>query len=59
MGVNVKDYGEKAMAALSAMHDVNWFKGVTEPTCVTVHLIETQLLLSTSVIYIHMIHCKM
>ncbi|MEY8424448.1 hypothetical protein AALB52_17240 [Lachnospiraceae bacterium 38-14] len=30
MGVNVKDYGEKAMAALSAMHDVNWFKGVTE-----------------------------
>lgn len=29
MEVNVKDYGEKAMAALSATHDVNWFKGVT------------------------------
>ncbi len=30
MEVNVKDYGEKAMAALSAIHDVNWFKGVAE-----------------------------
>ena len=28
--VNVKDYGEKAMAALSATHDVNWLKGVAE-----------------------------
>ncbi len=28
--VNVKDYGEKAMEALSAMHDVNWFKSVAE-----------------------------
>ena len=28
--VNVKDYGEKAMAALSATHDVTWFKGVAE-----------------------------
>ena len=26
----VKDYGEKAMAALSATHDVTWFKGVAE-----------------------------
>lgn len=23
--VNVKDYGEKAMKALAAHHDVNWF----------------------------------
>jgi len=29
------------------------------PTCVTVHPIETQLLLSTSVIHVHIIHCKM
>lgn len=28
--VNVKDYGEEAMDALSATHDVNWFKGVAE-----------------------------
>ncbi len=28
--VNVKDYGEKAMAALSATHDLNWFKGIAE-----------------------------
>ena len=28
--VNVKDYGEKAIDALSATHDVNWFKGVAE-----------------------------
>lgn len=28
--VNVKDYGERAMAALSATHDVNWFKSVAE-----------------------------
>ena len=28
--VNVKDYGKKAMAALAATHDVNWFKGVAE-----------------------------
>lgn len=28
--VNVKDYGEEAMAALAATHDVNWFKGVAE-----------------------------
>ncbi len=28
--VNVKDYGEKAMDALSATHDVNWFKSVAE-----------------------------
>lgn len=28
--VNVKDYGEKAITALSATHDVNWFKGVAE-----------------------------
>lgn len=28
--VNAKDYGEKAMDALSATHDVNWFKGVAE-----------------------------
>ena len=28
--VNVKDYGEKAIAALVATHDVNWFKGVAE-----------------------------
>lgn len=26
--VNVKDYGEEAISALSAAHDVNWFKGV-------------------------------
>lgn len=26
--VNVKDYGEKAIAKLVATHDVNWFKGV-------------------------------
>lgn len=28
--VNVKDYGEEAITALSATHDVNWFKGVAE-----------------------------
>ncbi len=28
--VNVKDYGQRTMAALSARHDVNWFKGVAE-----------------------------
>lgn len=28
--VNVKDYGEKAMEALSATYDVNWFKSVAE-----------------------------
>ncbi len=28
--VNVKDYGEKAIEALSATHDANWFKGVAE-----------------------------
>ena len=28
--VNVKDYGEEAISALSAAHDVNWFKGVAE-----------------------------
>ena len=28
--VNVKDYGEKAVAKLVATHDVNWFKGVAE-----------------------------
>lgn len=28
--VNVKDYGQKAIDALSATHDVNWFKGVAE-----------------------------
>jgi hypothetical protein len=28
--VNVKDYGEEAMTALSATHGVNWFKGVAE-----------------------------
>ena len=28
--VNVKDYGERAMAALCDTHDVNWFKGVAE-----------------------------
>ncbi len=27
--INVKDYGEKAMEALTATHDVKWFKGVT------------------------------
>ena len=26
--VNVKDYGEEAIAELVATHDVNWFKGV-------------------------------
>ena len=26
--VNVKDYGEKAIAELVTTHDVNWFKGV-------------------------------
>lgn len=26
--VNVKDYGEEAITALCATHDVNWFKGV-------------------------------
>ncbi len=29
------------------------------PTYVTVHPIKTQLLLSTSVIHIHIAHCKM
>ncbi len=28
--VNVKDYGERAIAALCATHDLNWFKGVAE-----------------------------
>ncbi len=28
--VNVKDYGEEAIAAISVTHDVNWFKGVAE-----------------------------
>lgn len=28
--VNVKDYGEKAIAALVATHDINWFKGLAE-----------------------------
>lgn len=28
--VNVKDYGEEAVAGLAASHDVNWFKGVAE-----------------------------
>lgn len=28
--VNVKDYGEETISALSATHDVNWFKGVAE-----------------------------
>ena len=28
--VNVKDYGEEAIAALSATHDVNWFKSLAE-----------------------------
>ena len=28
--VNVKDYGEEAIAALCATHDVNWFRGVAE-----------------------------
>lgn len=28
--VNVKDYGEKAIAELVATHDVEWFKGVAE-----------------------------
>ncbi len=28
------------------------------PTCVTVHQIETQLSLSTSVIHVHIVHCK-
>lgn len=26
----MKDYGVKAMTALSATYDVNWFKGVAE-----------------------------
>ncbi len=28
--VNVKDYGEEAIAALAVTHDVNWFKCVAE-----------------------------
>lgn len=28
--VNVKDYGEKAMEALAATHDIKWFQGVAE-----------------------------
>lgn len=28
--VNVNDYGEEAIAALCATHDVNWFKSVAE-----------------------------
>ncbi len=28
--VNVKNYRKRAMVALSATHDVNWFKGVAE-----------------------------
>ena len=32
---------------------------IIRPTCVTVHRIETQLLLSTSVIHVHIVHCKM
>lgn len=26
--VNVKDYGEEAMTALCATHDLNWFRGL-------------------------------
>lgn len=28
--VNIRDYGEEAVAELVATHDVNWFKGVAE-----------------------------
>ena len=28
--VNIKDYGPETIAALSATHNVNWFKGVAE-----------------------------
>ena len=31
--VNVKDYGEKAIDALSATHDVNWFKEIGRASC--------------------------
>lgn len=31
----------------------------TRPALVTVHPIKTQLLLSTSIIHVHIVHCKM
>lgn len=34
--VNVKDYGEEAMEALAATHDVKWFRGVAE--CANVYV---------------------
>lgn len=41
--VNVKDYGEKAIAALVATHDVNWFKGVAEYSNVYVFWNESKI----------------
>ncbi len=41
--VNVKDYGEKAIDALSATHDVNWFKGVAESAHVYVFWHENRI----------------
>ncbi|MCM1538955.1 MAG: GNAT family N-acetyltransferase [bacterium] len=34
--INVKDYGEKAMEALAATHDVKWFRGIAE--CANVYV---------------------
>ena len=41
--VNVKDYGEEAIASLSATHDVNWFKGLAEYANVYVFWIEDKI----------------
>ena len=42
--VNVKDYGEKAMKALAAHHDVNWFQGVAAYANVYVFCIDDEII---------------
>ncbi len=41
--VNVKDYGEKAMNALTKSHDVNWFRSVAVHSHVYVFCVDNEI----------------